>query len=426
MPSAINSRHIRRRTVGAILWLVCVLDTGATLRVPPQLAGKWHRGTTRLGSTSANYDVRRLRTIVSELIERAITGNARTPSALSGPNVKASLLEAIATNGRTPLSAPNADIIERLCRQLENEGTRKEARIGGSWRISYSTAPWPSNGKLGPIECEARQVVDEVRTSYRNTMRWGALEIILDGSLNGEGSLLQPFATNITLRLGPLSTSLDIPKQCDWSWRTTYVDETIRVVRATVGDHIGAPDNNDDEFLFVLTRDLGPRQKIKADLLKAVQEDQAAIGLLADTLASTAPPRHSDFKNLLAGSYKVLWTTEAELNALLRNPKSCAYQTVTLDGCLRNLVDFGDGSFLSVSSSCKPTQPTRVYFEFQSCKAELFGFQFDLPPVGSGFFDVLYLDRDLRVTTDSRGDLQLAKRKPLSSPYRTVASPPTE
>lgn len=427
MRSFVNASAIRRefyRSVGAIFWLVCLLDKGATLRVPSQLAIKWHREATRLGSTSASYDVRRLRPIVGELIERAITGNA-SRNVLSGPNVKTSLLEAIATNGRTPLSAPNADVIERLCRQLEKLGTRKASRIDGSWRISYSTAPWPSNGKLGPVECEARHVVDEALTSYRNSLRLGALEVILAGSMKQEESLLLASTTNITLRLGPLSTSFDAPKQLDWSWRTTYVDETIRVVRASVRDPIFARDQQDNEFLYLLTRDLGPRQNIKANLLKAVQDDQAAIPYLADILASTAPPRYSDFQDLLVGSYKVIWTTEAELNALLRNPKSCAYQTVTLDACLRNLVDFGDGSFLAVSSSCKPTPPTRVYFEFQSCKAELFGFQIDLPPVGSGHFDVLYLDRDLRVTKDSRGDLQLATRKPLSSPHRTVASPPT-
>ena len=34
-----------------------------------------------------------------------------------------------------------------------------------------------------------------------------------------------------------------------------------------------------------------------------------------------------------------------------------------------------------------------------------------LPPVGSGWFDVLYVDEELRVCRDSRGDLQVCARR---------------
>lgn len=210
-----------------------------------------------------------------------------------------------------------------------------------------------------------------------------------------------------------MSNAFDFPAGVERTWRLTYTDESLRIVRA-------AKDGG-DEYLFVLVRDAGER--VKDQLLDAVRSDETnEIPRLIDLLSVTAPPR--DVKSLLDASYRVLWTTEAELNALADRP-SCtgAFQKIR-GSSLVNLIDFEDGAFLSVTSSCTPpTDDNRVRFSFEACRAGLGnGFQFSLPPVGSGYFDVVYIDDDLRVSKDSRGDLQVAERRPLSSPHATTSS----
>ena len=78
---------------------------------------------------------------------------------------------------------------------------------------------------------------------------------------------------------------------------------------------------------------------------------------------------------------------------------------------LTNSIDF-DGGFLRVGSSCAP-EPTggRVNFAFENCAARWRSLEVPLPPVGSGWFEVLYLDADLRLCRDLRGDLQVCRRR---------------
>ena len=62
--------------------------------------------------------------------------------------------------------------IERLIQNLEEECTIQEpARstlMGGKWIVDYTTAPPPSNGKLGPFVGVARQIIDLDLCTYVN------------------------------------------------------------------------------------------------------------------------------------------------------------------------------------------------------------------------------------------------------------------
>merc|ERR1712196_359930 len=78
---------------------------------------------------------------------------------------------------------------------------------------------------------------------------------------------------------------------------------------------------------------------------------------------------------------------------------------------LNNSIDFDDG-FLRVGSSCEPASTgRRVSFRFASCSARWRNIEVPLPPVGQGYFDVLYLDDELRLCSDVRGDLQICQRR---------------
>lgn len=71
---------------------------------------------------------------------------------------------------------------------------------------------------------------------------------------------------------------------------------------------------------------------------------------------------------------------------------------------LTNIVDFTKGR-LQIKSTLEP-QPTgtRFNFEFKTASLKWRNFEFPIPPIGKGYGDILYLDSDLRVQKDSRGD----------------------
>lgn len=51
------------------------------------------------------------------------------------------------------------------------------------------------------------------------------------------------------------------------------------------------------------------------------------------------------------------------------------------------------------------TKEERTNFKFQSATLDLGWFKFNIPPIGEGWFDTVYLDEDLRVDINSRDDI---------------------
>uniref|UniRef100_A0A7S4FCQ3 Plastid lipid-associated protein/fibrillin conserved domain-containing protein n=1 Tax=Chrysotila carterae TaxID=13221 RepID=A0A7S4FCQ3_CHRCT len=229
-----------------------------------------------------------------------------------------------------------------------------------------------------------------------------------------------------------------------------------------------------DAYLFVLTRapDAPPasdpisrfvndrkRKQLKQRLLDAcdgqdfgassTDADADAIAAIVDELAPLNPTAAPARSPLLQGVWRVEWTTEAELLYLTKNglpgiAGEAAYQAIrpvavttadatadtitnadtgTFNGAdkaerteapqrlqLVNRVALERGNGLTVNSSCDPASDDSVNFRFSSCSATLYGLTFPLPPVGTGSFNVLYLDEALRICRDSRGDLQICSR----------------
>lgn len=125
------------------------------------------------------------------------------------------------------------------------------------------------------------------------------------------------------------------------------------------------------------------------------------------------PARSAKF----SGEWECVWTTEKELNfvveaGLLGLPWQRTYQTIDVGGGrLTNVIDF-DGGQLSVDSSIAPDEAdgSRFNFAFDACALRYRSLRVPLPPVGRGWGELLYLDDEMRIQRDIRGDLLVAKR----------------
>ncbi|KAG2447547.1 hypothetical protein HYH02_007471 [Chlamydomonas schloesseri] len=144
--------------------------------------------------------------------------------------------------------------------------------------------------------------------------------------------------------------------------------------------------------------------------LKAIQEAVAELKA-AGAGATTTGPQQS-------GTWELVWTSEKEtLFILERAPlfgtkAGDVYQVIDVaGGYLQNVITFPpEGSFI-VDSSLAVEGPQRVAFSFNAAGLKLpAGRKLGLPPFGKGWFDNLYLDDELRVSYDSRGDTLITRR----------------
>lgn len=408
---------------------------------------------------------RRAIDVGSELLQRA--GGLRIGGASPAAEaLKADLLQTLAEYGVPASNVPPATAarVDELCRQLEARNpTARPATAGlstleGDWCVRWSDAPPPSNGAIGPFMGDASQIVDTDAKTYENRLVLGPLTVSLlaDFEARDAGSLRVRFRT-ISPRLLGVGPTITFPEGTERTWLLTYCDADLRLVRAGVDGgrstarELGLLGKDEgeaaDAYLFVLTRDRPPppslqtlaaavvkpsRAALKRELLAACEGlergargDAAAKARVAEAmerLAKRNPTRDAASSPLLRGTWDVVWTTEAELLALTSS-KWCTGASQTIGARegggggrsaveLSNSIDFEGGSYLRVGSSCAPEpQGGRVNFAFESCTAKWRGIELPLPPVGAGWFEVLYLDETLRLARDVRGDLQVCRRR---------------
>ena len=88
-------------------------------------------------------------------------------------------------------------------------------------------------------------------------------------------------------------------------------------------------------------------------------------------------------------------------------------------GALHNVVCFPPGGSFSVRGALSPGGGARTRFAFTGAALRwgrgaplgLAGRELRLPPRGEGWYDTLYLDDELRLCRDVRGDLQVCRRR---------------
>ncbi|XP_078439823.1 plastid-lipid associated protein PAP / fibrillin family protein isoform X1 [Wolffia australiana] len=123
----------------------------------------------------------------------------------------------------------------------------------------------------------------------------------------------------------------------------------------------------------------------------------------------------------LSGTWRMLWTTEKEQLFIIRN--AFLFGTATGDvlqvidmekGLLNNVITFPPSGAFFVRSTCAAASAQRVNFKFTSAVLRGDGWQIPLPPFGQGWFESVYLDEDLRIAKDIRGDYLVVDRAPYS------------
>ena len=150
--------------------------------------------------------------------------------------------------------------------------------------------------------------------------------------------------------------------------------------------------------------------------------DRDRLDELIDELATVNPTPRPAESPKFSGNWKLLWTTESELlfavekGLFAAGPCVGVEQTIDVaNGRLENVVLFDNDSRLFVGSSIEPdaadASGVRFNFAFSSCSLRWRGYDIPLPPVGRGWGDLLYLDDDLRVQRDVRGDLLIATKR---------------
>mmetsp|Transcript_11414 Transcript_11414/g.27086 ORF Transcript_11414/g.27086 Transcript_11414/m.27086 type:complete len:222 (+) Transcript_11414:92-757(+) len=121
--------------------------------------------------------------------------------------------------------------------------------------------------------------------------------------------------------------------------------------------------------------------------------------------------------NDLSATWKLLWTTEKETLFILDKAPlfgtkaGDVYQVIDVRrGLLQNVITFPpDGAFI-VTASTEPVGPQRMEFKFTGAKLKLPAWDVPVPPFGQGWFDTVYLDDQIRVARDIRGDTLVVAR----------------
>ena len=159
--------------------------------------------------------------------------------------------------------------------------------------------------------------------------------------------------------------------------------------------------------------------KCRGGIVPLEVSEQARLDeLVTSELPALNPTPEPARSALFSGEWECRWTTEKELNfavdkGLFGLPWTRTYQKIDVGGgTLTNVIAF-DGGALTVGSSIEPDPEgdgSRFNFAFEACSVRWRGVEVPLPPVGRGWGELLYLDEEMRIQRDVRGDLLVATR----------------
>nr|ABK21701.1 unknown [Picea sitchensis] len=121
----------------------------------------------------------------------------------------------------------------------------------------------------------------------------------------------------------------------------------------------------------------------------------------------------------------MLWTTEKEQLFIVE--KAHVFGTKVGDilqaidvekGSLNNVITFPPSGAFVVSSTIQVASPKRINFRFTSAVLRGSNWKIPLPPFGQGWFESLYLDEEIRIAKDIRGDYLVVDRASYTWEYQ--------
>lgn len=117
----------------------------------------------------------------------------------------------------------------------------------------------------------------------------------------------------------------------------------------------------------------------------------------------------------------MLWTTEREQLYIIKNASvfgtkaGDVLQVIDVQNkTLNNVITFPPDGVFFVRSAIEIASSQRVNFRFTSAVLRGKNWELPLPPFGQGWFDTVYLDDEIRVVKDIRGDYLVVERAPYS------------
>ncbi|KAF5446193.1 hypothetical protein F2P56_031838 [Juglans regia] len=123
----------------------------------------------------------------------------------------------------------------------------------------------------------------------------------------------------------------------------------------------------------------------------------------------------------LSATWRLLWTTEKEQLFIVENARlfgtqaGDVLQVIDVENrTLNNVITFPPDGVFFVRSGIEIASAQRVNFRFTSAILRGKNWEIPLPPFGRGWFESVYLDDEIRVVKDIRGDYLVVDRAPYS------------
>ncbi|ERN00763.1 hypothetical protein AMTRI_Chr13g83570 [Amborella trichopoda] len=145
----------------------------------------------------------------------------------------------------------------------------------------------------------------------------------------------------------------------------------------------------------------------RSEIIRAIE----ALGFHGRNMVTT--------NDSLSDTWRMLWTTEKEQLFIIRyaylfgTKAGDVLQVIDLENSfLNNVITFPPSGVFFVRSDLKVASPQRVNFRFTGAVLRGANWEFPLPPFGQGWFESIYLDDDIRVVKDIRGDYLVVDRAP--------------
>ncbi|KAK2974638.1 hypothetical protein RJ640_020520 [Escallonia rubra] len=155
----------------------------------------------------------------------------------------------------------------------------------------------------------------------------------------------------------------------------------------------------------------------------ATQNDPQKLSQIVDAIENVALLGRDTVTtgSSLSGTWRLVWTTEKEQLFIIKNAgffgtrAGDVLQVIDVENrALNNVITFPPDGVFFVRSNIEIASQQRVNFRFTSAVLRGKDWELPLPPFGQGWFESVYLDEEIRVVKDIRGDYLVVDRAPYS------------